>query len=241
MRPIRLDELAAGPVLPPDVFSTPWQDLDLLRLDPDAELTATDASQLCWIVLEGTAALSDPAAAALKVRGPAAVVPAPGAVLRNAAPTPLVLLAAAVDLQGTTAVARSRADAVDADRLVWRDAIHGGAGRIATRHIWGPDDFASAWTFIDHAVLAADSSVGLHYHDALEECFIVLAGEGLMTVDGVTFAVGPGDVTWQGIGRDHGIYNPGPRPLDFLRLAVSQPGETYTTIDRHDDLRRRRP
>ena len=62
-----------------------------------------------------------------------------------------------------------------------------------------------------------------------------------MTVDGDTFAVGPGSVTYQGVEKGHGIYNPGSAPLDFLRIAVAMPGEEVATIDLDDDLSARTP
>ena len=129
----------------------------------------------------------------------------------------------------------------DAQKLTWRDAIHGGCGQIATRHVLSPKDFYSDWTFLDHAILAPGSSVGYHYHDELEESFWVLKGQGLMTLADKTFAVRPGSVTWQGIGQGHGMYNPGPENLEFVRIAVKQANKEYTTIDLHDDLSSRRP
>ncbi len=129
----------------------------------------------------------------------------------------------------------------DEQALKWRDAIHGGCGQIATRHVLSPDDFNSDWTFLDHAILDAGGSVGYHYHDFLEESFVVLRGQGLMTIADETFAVGPGSVTWQGIGQGHGIYNLGSEKLEFVRIAVKQTYEEYTTIDLHDDLSARRP
>lgn len=134
-----------------------------------------------------------------------------------------------------------KAGTFDAQALEWRDAIHGGCGQIATRHVLSPEDFYSDWTFLDHAILALDSSVGYHYHDALEESFVVLRGTGWMTIADETFAVRPGSVTWQGIGQGHGIYNPGPEKLEFMRIAVKQIYEEYTTIDLHDDLSARKP
>ena len=128
----------------------------------------------------------------------------------------------------------------DEQALKWRDAIHGGCGQIATQHMFPPDDFRN-WTFLDHAILGARGSVGYHYHDFLEESFVVLSGQGLMTIDDKTFAVRPGSVTWQGIRQGHGIYNPGPEKLEFVRIAVKQADEEYTTIDLHDDLSARRP
>ena len=63
-----------------------------------------------------------------------------------------------------------------------------------------------------------------------------------MTIADETFAVKPGSVTWQGIGHGHGIYNPGPEKLEFVRIAVKQADEEYTTMhDLHDDLSARRP
>ena len=62
-----------------------------------------------------------------------------------------------------------------------------------------------------------------------------------MTVDGETFEVGPGSVTFQGIRQGHGIYNPNSKPLDFVRIAVAMPGEEVTTIDLNDDLTKRLP
>ena len=129
----------------------------------------------------------------------------------------------------------------DEQALTWRDAIHGGCGQVATRHVLSPDDFRSDWTFLDHAILGAGGSVGYHYHDFLEESFVVLRGQGLMTIDDETFGVESGSVTWQGIGQGHGIYNPGPEKLEFVRIAVKQADEEYTTIDLHDDLSARRP
>jgi mannose-6-phosphate isomerase-like protein (cupin superfamily) len=134
-----------------------------------------------------------------------------------------------------------RGGAFEREALKWRDAIHGGSGQIATRHVLKPEDFHSPWTFLDHAILGAGGSVGYHYHDALEESFVVLKGEGLMTIDDKTFEVGPGSVTWQGIGQGHGVYNPGSEELEFARIAVAQRDEEYTTIDLHDDLSARRP
>ena len=129
----------------------------------------------------------------------------------------------------------------DAQALTWRDAIHGGCGQIATRHMLSPNDFYSDWTFLDHAILDAGGSLGYHYHDFLEESFVVLKGQGLMTIADETFAVRGGSVTWQGIGQGHGMYNPGPEKLEFVRIAVKQADEEYTTIDLHDDLSARRP
>ena len=112
--------------------------------------------------------------------------------------------------------------------LKWREAIHGGRGRIATRHVLAPRNFYSDWTFLDHAILDVQGSLGYHYHEALEESFVVLKGKGFMKIEDEIFEVGPGSVTWQGIEQKHSLSNPGPEKLEFVRIAVRQ---AYTTID----------
>ncbi|MCH8112347.1 MAG: cupin domain-containing protein, partial [Proteobacteria bacterium] len=73
--------------------------------------------------------------------------------------------------------------------------------------------------------------MGYHYHDALEEWVVVLAGSGQMTIADHTFEVSAGSVTFQGIAEAHGIYNPNrDEELDFLRIAVAVPGEAVTSI-----------
>jgi len=237
----RLESTAAGtPVLAGTVFATGWRRLDYLVLAPGQALALRLREQVeeGYVVLGGTAALSA-GGAQVAVGGPAVLRCGAGREhgLANVGPQPLQLLHLQVALeQGAGGAPALLAETVDRSRLEWRPAIHGGVGRVATRHLWDPEDPGSCWTFADHAVLDARSSVGYHRHGALEECFVVLAGRGYMTIDGETYAAGPGDVTWQGIGQAHGLYNASDRELEFLRLAVRQAGERVTTVDLHDDL-----
>ena len=225
-------------------FATAWSGFDYVVLEPGEAFESAGGGR-CeegYVVLGEGAELESEGGFGAKVHGEGVLLAPAGLSHRvvNAAERPVQLLHVRVDMaEGGEPVVRA-AD-VDAGVLKWRDAIHGGRGRIATRHIWGPGDFASSWTFMDHAVLEQGSSVGCHYHDALEESFVVLRGRGHMTVDDETVEVGPGSVTWQGIGQGHGIYNAHEEELDFLRLAVAQPDKEYTSIDLHDDLAGRRP
>ena len=226
-------------------FDTPWSTFDHVRLDPgEGYGNGVDAAcEQGFVLLDGVVEFEDAgahfglASPAVLRFGASADRGEPGIATRAGAR----LLHIQVDLAGAEGQSDTRAEAVDSAALSWRPAIHGGAGQIATRHIWGPEDFSSTWTFLDHAVLEPGGSVGYHYHVALEECFVVLAGHGRMTVADDTFAVGPGSVTWQGIGQGHGIFNSQAEPLEFLRLAVAALDETFTTVDLDDDLVHRVP
>lgn len=246
---VKLGDLVPGvgwtSALPGIEFLTPWQAFDYAVLAP-GDTRRGDAGaggvEQGYLVLDGQIELT--AGPALgSARGPGFIVGPIVCehVLRNVGDGAARVLHVRVTVDADADAERMREGAFDGALLTWRDAIHGGSGRIATRHVLRPEDFYSTWTFLDHAVLGAGGSVGYHYHDALEECFVVLSGRGLMTIDDETFEVSPGSVTWQGIGQAHGIYNPGPDELDFLRVAIAQPDEEYTTIDLHDDLVGRAP
>ena len=226
-------------------FCTPWQRFDYAVIDPGQVRsipTAGDSVEWGCLVLEGRVEIEAGAALGTGVGTGFVIGPVSAKCeVRNAGDQTahVLYVEVATDAGGDAKVMRE--GVFDEGLLTWRDAIHGGSGRIATRHVLRPEDFHSTWTFLDHAILSAGGSVGYHYHDALEECFVVLRGRGLMTIDDETFEVSPGSVTWQGIGRAHGIFNPGPDALDFLRVAVAHRDEPYTTVDLHDDLSRREP
>jgi mannose-6-phosphate isomerase-like protein (cupin superfamily) len=244
MRHAKLDELelrnGRGPVFAALEFATPWSLFDCVQLLPGGVHHA-DCDRPCeqgYVVLEGAVELQAEGIRERLEGGPGVILGPTGRthILVNPGQERLRLLHVRVEMESPSGDLPARVARVDPGMLSWRDAIHGGTGRMATRHIWNPGDFASAWTFMDHAVLGPDSSVGYHYHDALEECFVVLKGQGRMTIADRTFAVGPRAATWQGIREAHGLYNPGPDDLEFVRIAVACPGDAYTTIDLHDDL-----
>lgn len=251
VRHTRLDELnrEGGPIFAGLRPQTPWQAFDYWELVPGKPFPVEGAGMVCeqgYVFMDGPVELTLGQQRIASGEGPGFIVdPTGGAhVLKNSTDAPVQVLRVRVAMDADAETQQGelpKAAAFDAQALTWRNAIHGGCGQIATRHLLSPDDFYSSWTFLDHAILGAGGSVGYHYHDFLEESFVVLRGQGLMTIVDETFAVGSGSVTWQGIGQEHGIYNPGPEKLEFVRIAVAQQDAEYTTIDLHDDLSARRP
>ena len=66
-------------------------------------------------------------------------------------------------------------------------------------------------------ILPPGASIGIHVHDQGEEYYLILSGEGIMTLDGIEHAVGPGDLTAVFAGGSHGLRNTG---SDDLRVIV---------------------
>jgi len=236
------------PLLGAEAFMTPWHALDCLHIDPRSEhrsTTAPPAVEYGYLVLQGNLELRTGNDTFHANAPTVARTLDPEHSLVNAGAEKATVLAHKVSLQDREPVndgqPQSAVAAVDPELLQWRPAIHGGVGTIATRHIWGPEDLASTWTFMDHAILAPGSSVGYHHHEGLEESFIVLAGTGYVTIEDSCFEVAQGSITFQGIEQAHGIYNPGEGELDFIRVAVAGVDGAFTTVDLHDALEERCP
>ena len=66
-----------------------------------------------------------------------------------------------------------------------------------------------------YVMVHPDGSVPEHDH-ATVESYTILRGEGEMTVDGETQAVGPGDFVYVPSGASHGLRNTGKEELHFM-------------------------
>lgn len=69
------------------------------------------------------------------------------------------------------------------------------------------------------AVLQPDGEQRLHRHRP-EQVYFILVGSGLMTVDGETQRVGPGDCVFIPSGKTHGLKNDGEGPLRYFSAAA---------------------
>ncbi len=68
-------------------------------------------------------------------------------------------------------------------------------------------------------------------HSAAEECFFVLAGEGVATADGKTMPIGPGDCFVLRPGVEHVVENTGATKLYCLTLMT--PNEGFAELIRN--------
>lgn len=98
-----------------------------------------------------------------------------------------------------------------------REIAHGGDGEIETARVESCPDGVE---FIDLTFIPSGGSVGIHRH-ALdnEEIYVIISGEGAMTVEDDTFPVVAGDVIVNDPGGTHGLRNTGPGEL---RMVVVQ-------------------
>jgi mannose-6-phosphate isomerase-like protein (cupin superfamily) len=113
-------------------------------------------------------------------------------------------------------------------------AVHGGAGNMAFTALLGRGAVTPEFNFLHRGVIPAGSGIGHHFHNVVEEMFVILDGEAQFTIDGRTASVkGPVGVICR-TGHSHAIYNPGPGPVQWMNLNVSLVAGVYDNFDLGD-------
>lgn len=113
-------------------------------------------------------------------------------------------------------------------------AVHGGAGTMSFTALLNRGDVTPEFNFLHRGVIPAGAGIGHHFHNVVEEMFVILDGEAQFTIDGRTATVkGPAGVLCR-TGHSHAIYNPGPAPVQWMNLNVSLIPGVYDNFDLGD-------
>jgi mannose-6-phosphate isomerase-like protein (cupin superfamily) len=113
-------------------------------------------------------------------------------------------------------------------------AVHGGAGTMSFTALLNRGAVTPEFNFLHRGVIPAGAGIGHHFHNVVEEMFVILDGEAQFTIDGRTATIkGPAGVLCRA-GHSHAIYNPGPGPVQWMNLNVSQIPGVYDNFDLGD-------
>jgi mannose-6-phosphate isomerase-like protein (cupin superfamily) len=100
-------------------------------------------------------------------------------------------------------------------------AVHGGAGTMSFTALLNRGALTPEFNFLHRGVIPGGTGIGHHFHNVVEEMFVILDGEAQFTIDGRTASVkGPAGVLCR-TGHSHAIYNPGSTPVQWMNLNVS--------------------
>lgn len=98
---------------------------------------------------------------------------------------------------------------------------HGGKSPILTQRVF-VGDVTSGIRFIDYSQLPPGSEIGKHTHETdNEELYVIVAGRGVMVVDGETFEVGCGDCVVNRPGGTHALENTGDTDLKMIVVEIA--------------------
>jgi mannose-6-phosphate isomerase-like protein (cupin superfamily) len=94
-------------------------------------------------------------------------------------------------------------------------AVHGGAGSMGFTALLNRGAVTPEFNFLHRGVIPPGAGIGHHFHNVVEEMFVILDGEAQFTIDGRTATVkGPAGVICRA-GHSHAIYNAGSTPVQF--------------------------
>ena len=140
-----------------------------------------------------------------------------------------VCIASWMILAGTAFATAADSQCFTRENLVtWdRENVAGGKGTL-----FGQFSFTRNQATKDQAIkeigwmtLQPGSSIGLHKHDANEDAYIIISGEGIFTdSEGKETLVKAGDITIARAGQSHALRNDGTEPLRFLDVVAQNDG-----------------
>jgi len=113
--------------------------------------------------------------------------------------------------------------------------VHAGAGKMNFMELLGRDSLNTNLLFLHRGVIQAKSGIGHHFHNHMEEMFVILDGQAQFTIDGRTSLLqGPAAAPCR-MGHSHAIYNPTDRPIEWMNIAVGSIKGKYDAFDLGDD------
>jgi mannose-6-phosphate isomerase-like protein (cupin superfamily) len=100
--------------------------------------------------------------------------------------------------------------------------MDGGTGSVLYRRAFEPSVFSTPWSYVDHLRIPAGASVGARTMPDMSEAYLVISGDGEVTVGSETAAIHTGDVIPVDLGQSRSIKSTGAAPLDMMVIGVAK-------------------
>ena len=115
-------------------------------------------------------------------------------------------------------------------------SVHGGASAgLNYQGLFDAFALSTNLIFLHRGVIPPGGGIGHHYHNQMEEMFVIFDNEAEFTIDGRTARLaGPAGAPCR-MGRSHGIYNSSSKPTEWMNIAVGTVKGKYDATDLDDD------
>jgi mannose-6-phosphate isomerase-like protein (cupin superfamily) len=137
--------------------------------------------------------------------------------------------------QAQQAPLASRIVATQASAFRPLTAVHAGAGNMAFTGLLNRGAIGPNFNFLHRGEIPVGSSIGHHFHNTVEEMFVILNGVADFTVNGRTARIqGPAAVVCR-MGDSHAILNSGTEPLQWMNYQAGATAGVSDAFDLGDD------
>ncbi|MFN0168059.1 MAG: cupin domain-containing protein [Bryobacteraceae bacterium] len=114
-------------------------------------------------------------------------------------------------------------------------AVHYGAGELHYQGLLDATSLNTNLLFLHRGVIPPKGGIGHHFHNHMEEMFVIFDNEAEFTISGHTSRLtGPGGAPCR-MGQSHAIYNHSDRPTEWMNIAVGSIKGKYDATDLEDD------
>jgi mannose-6-phosphate isomerase-like protein (cupin superfamily) len=94
-------------------------------------------------------------------------------------------------------------------------------GKVQRRRALSPSVFYTAWSYVDHELIAPGGDTGTSQTPDMSEAYYVLSGEGSVTVNGETVAIKKGDAIPVDLNQSKS-FKAGSQPLELMIIGVAK-------------------
>jgi mannose-6-phosphate isomerase-like protein (cupin superfamily) len=102
------------------------------------------------------------------------------------------------------------------------EGFMGGKGIVQYHRGLDPSTFYTAWSYVDHLLLPAGTSVGPATKKDMAEVYYVISGAGTATIGGETLAIKTGDAVPAALGESRAFAQTGGAPLEFMVIGIAR-------------------
>ena len=115
------------------------------------------------------------------------------------------------------------------------EGVHAGAGELHYMTLVDTYTMNTNLIFLHGGVIPPKGGIGHHFHNQMEEMYVIFDNEAEFTIDGHTSRLeGPVGAPCR-MGHSHAIYNPSDKPTKWMNIAVGKVKGKYDNYDTGDD------
>lgn len=113
--------------------------------------------------------------------------------------------------------------------------VHAGAGELCYGALFDDKTFGTNLIFLHRGFIPPKGGIGHHFHNQMEEMFVIFDNKAEFTIDGRTSLLEAPVGAPCRMGHSHAIYNPTNQPTEWMNIAVGSVKGKYDNFDLGDD------